>query len=29
LWLDHGEVVQVGAPEEVLNAYSGTPAERV
>jgi ABC-type polysaccharide/polyol phosphate transport system ATPase subunit len=29
LWLDHGEVVQVGAPEEVMSAYSGTPAERV
>jgi len=29
LWLDHGEVVQIGAPEEVLSAYSGTAAPSI
>jgi ABC-type polysaccharide/polyol phosphate transport system ATPase subunit len=29
LWLDHGRVVQMGPPGEVLSAYSGAPSALV
>ena len=29
LWLDHGRVIQIGAPGEVLSAYSGAPGALV
>jgi lipopolysaccharide transport system ATP-binding protein len=29
LWLDHGRLIQIGYPEEVLSAYAGVPPAQV